>query len=135
MSPAQPQSPGPPPARPPRPPPPARPPPPLRVLVGAILRRHRERQGRTLRDVAEDARVSVPYLSEIERGRKEASSEVLGAVCRALGLGLVDLVGEAHAHLARAQGRVVLDLAAAPAPTPDRADGARLSRSEVRLAA
>lgn len=138
MSPSQPQSPVAPPARPARTARPARsarPEPPLRVLVGAILRRHRERQGRTLRDVAEDARVSVPYLSEIERGRKEASSEVLGAVCRALGLGLVDLVGEAHAHLARAQGRVVLDLAAAPAPTPDRADGARLSRSEVRLAA
>lgn len=88
--------------------------PPLRVLVGAILRGHRERQGRTLRDVAEDARVSVPYLSEVERGRKEASSEVLAAVCRALGLRLVDLVGEAHAHLARADGRVVLDLAGAP---------------------
>lgn len=97
-----------------------RPEPPLRVLVGAILRGHRERQGRTLRDVAEVARVSVPYLSEVERGRKEASSEVLGAVCRALGLGLVDLVGEAHAHLARAQGRVVLDLAAAAGPAEDR---------------
>jgi transcriptional regulator with XRE-family HTH domain len=89
--------------------------PPLRVLVGAILRRHRERQGRTLRDVADVARVSVPYLSEVERGRKEASSEVLAAVCRALGLRMVDLVGEAHAHLARAEGRVVLDLAAADA--------------------
>lgn len=98
----------------------SRPEPPLRVLVGAILRGHRERQGRTLRDVAEDARVSVPYLSEVERGRKEASSEVLSAVCRALGLGLVDLVGEAHAHLARAQGRVVLDLAAAAGPAGDR---------------
>lgn len=99
----------------------ARPEPPLRVLVGAILRGHRERQGRTLRDVAEVARVSVPYLSEVERGRKEASSEVLGAVCRALGLGLVDLVGEAHATLARAQGRVVLDLAAATGPAGERA--------------
>ncbi|RMI04869.1 helix-turn-helix domain-containing protein [Cellulomonas triticagri] len=92
---------------------PARPEPPLRVLVGAILRGHRERQGRTLRDVAGEARVSVPYLSEVERGRKEASSEVLGAVCRALGLRLVDLVGEAHARLAHADGRVVLDLTAA----------------------
>lgn len=92
----------------------ARPEPPLRVLVGAVLRRHRERQGRTLRDVADAARVSVPYLSEVERGRKEASSEVLGAVCRALGLRLVDLVGDAHAVLARAEGRVVVDLAAAP---------------------
>lgn len=90
----------------------------LRRLVGAILRERREDQGRTLRDVAVDARVSVAYLSEIERGRKEASSEVLVAVCGALGMRLVDLVGAAHAELARLEGRVVLDLAA-----PDR--GAR----------
>ncbi|MFC4613433.1 helix-turn-helix domain-containing protein [Cellulomonas algicola] len=83
----------------------------LRRLVGAILRERREDQGRTLRDVAVDARVSVAYLSEIERGRKEASSEVLVAVCRALGMRLVDLVGAAHAELARAEGRVVVDLA------------------------
>lgn len=119
-------------------PPAPRPEPPLRVLVGAVLRRHRERQGRTLRDVAEAARVSVPYLSEVERGRKEASSEVLGAVCRALGLRLVDLVGDAHAVLARAEGRVVVDLAGTPGPglapvTPlPSHDGAR---SAVLLAA
>ncbi|WP_273652908.1 helix-turn-helix domain-containing protein [Cellulomonas fimi] len=83
----------------------------LRRLVGAILRERREDQGRTLRDVAVDARVSVAYLSEIERGRKEASSEVLVAVCRALGMRLVDLVGAAHSELARAEGRVVVDLA------------------------
>ncbi|WP_217615608.1 helix-turn-helix domain-containing protein [Cellulomonas sp. GbtcB1] len=104
----------------------ARPEPPLRVLVGAVLRRHRERQGRTLRDVADAARVSVPYLSVVERGRKEASSEVLGAVCRALGLRLVDLVGDAHAVLARAEGRVVVDLAAAP--VAGATDGAGLAR-------
>jgi transcriptional regulator with XRE-family HTH domain len=114
--------------QPPAVPAPPRPPvvrtePPLRVLVGAILRGHRERQGRTLRDVADDARVSVPYLSEVERGRKEASSEVLAAVCRALGLGLVDLIGDAHTQLARAHGRVVLDLAAAAGPAADRRDG------------
>jgi len=84
----------------------------LRHLVGAILRARREDQGRTLRDVAESARVSVAYLSEVERGRKEPSSEVLVAVCRALGLRLVDLVGAAHAELARADGRVVVDLTA-----------------------
>ena len=84
----------------------------LRTLVGAILRSRREDQGRTLRDVAESARVSVAYLSEVERGRKEPSSEVLVAVCRALGLRLVDLVGAAHAELARADGRVVVDLTA-----------------------
>jgi transcriptional regulator with XRE-family HTH domain len=88
----------------------------LRRLVGAILRARREAQGRTLRDVAVEARVSVAYLSEIERGRKEASSEVLVAVCGALGMGLVDLLAEAHRTLVgHAQ---VLDLTAgAPSRT------------------
>ena len=68
--------------------------PPLRVLVGHVLRRHRSAQRRTLADVARDARVSTQYLSELERGRKEASSEVLAALCRALRLDLVDLLDE-----------------------------------------
>ncbi|MDA0565892.1 helix-turn-helix domain-containing protein [Streptomonospora sp. S1-112] len=79
----------------------------MRDLVGAALRRARLEQGRTLQDVAEAAQVSLPYLSEIERGRKEPSSEVLAAVYRALGLQLVDLVGDLHMRLR---------LAAAPAP-------------------
>ena len=49
------------------------------------------RQERTLADVADDAGVSTQYLSEVERGRKEPSSEILGAVSGALGLRLVDL--------------------------------------------
>ena len=73
----------------------------LRRLVGAVLRTRRESQGRTLRDVAASARVSVAYLSEVERGRKEASSEVLVAVCGALGMRLVDLVAAAHDELER----------------------------------
>jgi transcriptional regulator with XRE-family HTH domain len=72
----------------------------LRDLVGGILRRARREQRRTLADVAADARVSTAYLSEVERGRKEASSEVLAAVCEALGLRLVDLVERAWADLA-----------------------------------
>ncbi|MFD7022314.1 helix-turn-helix domain-containing protein [Promicromonospora sukumoe] len=72
----------------------------LRDLVGGILRRARREQRRTLADVATDARVSTAYLSEVERGRKEASSEVLAAVCEALGLRLVDLVERAWADLA-----------------------------------
>ncbi|PRX97740.1 helix-turn-helix domain-containing protein [Allonocardiopsis opalescens] len=71
----------------------------MRDLIGAALRRARVAQGRTLRDVAEAAQVSLPYLSEIERGRKEPSSEVLAAVYRALGLQLIDLVGELHTEL------------------------------------
>ncbi len=64
----------------------------LRDVVGGVLRRERLTQGRTLKDVAEAARISVPYLSELERGRKEASSEVLAAAARALGLGLGDVL-------------------------------------------
>lgn len=88
----------------------------LRRLVGAILRRRREAQGRTLRDVGTAARVSIAYLSEVERGRKEASSEVLVAVCGALGMRLVDLIGDAHAELAEISGHTtsarVIDLTA-----------------------
>ncbi|QKW23289.1 helix-turn-helix transcriptional regulator [Kitasatospora sp. NA04385] len=64
----------------------------LRDVVGGVLRRERLAQERTLKDVADAARISVPYLSELERGRKEASSEVLAAAARALGLGLGDVL-------------------------------------------
>jgi transcriptional regulator with XRE-family HTH domain len=62
-----------------------------REAVGHELREERHRQERTLADVAEQSGVSIQYLSEIERGRKEPSSEILGAVSGALGLRLVDL--------------------------------------------
>ncbi|MCC4318054.1 helix-turn-helix transcriptional regulator [Streptomyces malaysiensis subsp. malaysiensis] len=66
-----------------------------------MLRRERLAQQRTLKDVAEAARISMPYLSELERGRKEASSEVLAAAARALGLGLADLLAMAQGELIR----------------------------------
>ncbi|MEV5145673.1 helix-turn-helix transcriptional regulator [Streptomyces sp. NPDC052727] len=72
-----------------------------RDLVGEVLRRERQAQERTLKDVADAARISLPYLSEVERGRKEASSEVLAAAAHALGLGLGDLLSLAHGELAR----------------------------------
>lgn len=72
-----------------------------RDLVGGVLRRERRAQERTLKDVAEAARISMPYLSEIERGRKEASSEVLASAADALGLGLGDLLSRAHGELSR----------------------------------
>ncbi|GAA5031809.1 helix-turn-helix domain-containing protein [Streptomyces siamensis] len=72
-----------------------------RDLVGDVLRRERLAQERTLKDVAEEARISMPYLSELERGRKEASSEVLAAAARALGLGLTDLLSLAQDELVR----------------------------------
>ncbi|WP_235033019.1 helix-turn-helix domain-containing protein [Streptomyces sp. WAC05374] len=70
-----------------------------RHVVGDVLRRERLAQGRTLKDVAEAARISMPYLSELERGRKEASSEVLAAAAHALGLGLADLLSLAQDRL------------------------------------
>lgn len=72
-----------------------------RDVVGDVLRRERLAQERTLKDVAEAARISMPYLSELERGRKEASSEVLAAAGRALGLGLGDLLALGQRELAR----------------------------------
>ncbi|GAA1902335.1 helix-turn-helix transcriptional regulator [Streptomyces durmitorensis] len=72
-----------------------------RDVVGDVLRRERQAQERTLKDVAEAARISMPYLSELERGRKEASSEVLAAGARALGLSLADLLSLAQTELSR----------------------------------
>ncbi|WP_338693418.1 helix-turn-helix transcriptional regulator [Streptomyces sp. Q6] len=73
-----------------------------RHIVGDVLRRQRRAQGRTLQDVADVAGISMPYLSEVERGRKEASSEMLAAAAGALGLGLVDVLALAQGELTRA---------------------------------
>ena len=72
----------------------------LRTMIGEVLRRTRLAQGRTLADVARAARVSMPYLSEVERGRKEASSEVLAAICDALRLDLSELLAGVGRDLA-----------------------------------
>lgn len=64
----------------------------LRDVIGDVLRDERTRQDRTLTDVAREAAVSVPYLSEIERGRKEVSSDLLDAVVGALDLELADVL-------------------------------------------
>lgn len=76
-----------------------------RHLVGDVLRKERQAQERTLKDVADAARISMPYLSEVERGRKEASSEVLAAAAGALGLGLGGLLARTHAELVRVTSR------------------------------
>ena len=96
----------------PRPQPPAQPL--LRTTLGHLLRRARREQNRTLADVARAARVSMPYLSELERGRKEASSEVLAAVCDALRIELSDLLAAAGRDLVghRARRGQVVRLAA-----------------------
>ena len=60
----------------------------LRQVIGDELRRRRQDQGRTLRDVSAVAAVSLGYLSEVERGQKEASSELLQSISQALGVPL-----------------------------------------------
>jgi transcriptional regulator with XRE-family HTH domain len=77
----------------------------LRTLLGEVLRQARHSQRRTLADVAGAARVSMPYLSELERGRKEASSEVLAAVCDALRIELSDVLAEVGRELAAERAR------------------------------
>ena len=79
-----------------------------RDAVGRELRGERRQQGRTLQDVAGEAGVSTQYLSEVERGRKEPSSEVLGAVAGALGLRLADLTSRVSRSLGGVDGPVCL---------------------------
>jgi transcriptional regulator with XRE-family HTH domain len=85
----------------------------LRTQLGNTLRGHRQRQRRTLRDVSGAARVSLGYLSEVERGQKEASSELLASICDALDLELADLLAEVSLELRVAGGGAVRPLPAA----------------------
>ncbi|GAA2458004.1 hypothetical protein GCM10010191_92210 [Actinomadura vinacea] len=75
----------------------------LRQLLGDVLRQLRLRQGRTLREVSAAARVSLGYLSEVERGQKEASSELLSSICKALGVPLSHVLREVADQLALAE--------------------------------
>ncbi|MGY1603831.1 helix-turn-helix domain-containing protein [Geodermatophilus sp. SYSU D00815] len=76
----------------------------LRTQLGNTLRGHRLRQRRTLRDVSGKARVSLGYLSEVERGQKEASSELLASICDALDVELADLLVEVSTSLRHDSG-------------------------------
>jgi transcriptional regulator with XRE-family HTH domain len=113
----------------------------LRTVIGATLRRRRQAQARTLREVADDAGVSLTYLSEVERGRKEPSSEVLEAVCAALGLILADLLFEVAEELVHLEARNALPAigfipqrpgAIPPRELPDRAVPARPASALAR---
>lgn len=73
----------------------------LREVIGDVLRGARTGQGRTLREVSDAARVSLGYLSEVERGRKEASSELLSAICDALEIPMSRVLFDAGEQLAR----------------------------------
>ncbi len=76
----------------------------LREVLGAQLRRTRLLQGRTLRDVSAAASVSLGYLSEVERGEKEASSEMLLAICGALGVSLSAVLATVADDIAALEG-------------------------------
>jgi transcriptional regulator with XRE-family HTH domain len=86
----------------------------LRTHIGSTLRQARISQGRTLRDVAKAARVSLGYLSEVERGQKEASSELLNSICQALELSLFEVISDVSIaiHTTEAPSLTVVEAAA-----------------------
>lgn len=106
----------------------------LRHAIGSVLRRIRTERGTTLRQLSEESRVSVPYLSEIERGRKEASSEILAALCRVLDVTEGELLTNVAAEFAEAQ---VLTLVPEreTVPTPPELHPAAVESGIVALAA
>ncbi len=79
----------------------------VRRLLGEVLRQQRHQQGRTLRDVSAEARVSMGYISEIERGQKEASSECLAAICTALDVPLSVVLAEVSDDMALEEAAMV----------------------------
>ncbi|RKS20621.1 helix-turn-helix protein [Arthrobacter sp. AG1021] len=81
----------------------------LRHEIGDVLRDVRQRQGRTLREVSHSARVSLGYLSEVERGQKEASSELLSSICSALEIPLSLMLREVSERVALAEGIAIPD--------------------------
>src|SRR5260221_5795066 len=105
----------------------------VRSLRGDALRRLRLREGRTLREVSAAARVSLGYLSEVERGQKEASSELLASICGALGAPLSQVLREVSDNFALAELQsepVYAGVGEARVPEPDvvAADQVRLGQ-------
>ena len=84
----------------------------LRRLLGDVLRAQRIERGMTLREVSAAAMVSLGYISEIERGQKEASSELLASLCAALDMPLSAVLREVSDAVALEEGLV------APTPIP-----------------
>ena len=76
----------------------------FRRLLGDVLRERRVQRGLTLREVSAQARVSLGYISEIERGQKEASSELLASICGALALPLSQVLIDVSNRMAESEG-------------------------------
>lgn len=110
----------------------------IRRLLGDVLRRKRQDEGRTLRQLAAEARISPGYLSEIERGQKEPSSELLAAICDALDIKLSDLLREVSVDLAAAELAARIEAervgVSGTAPVPQARVGATPVKSGVALA-
>ena len=85
----------------------------FRASLGDVLRAERMRQGMTLRELSSSARVSLGYISEIERGQKEASSELLAALCEALDVPLSGVLREVSEHVESQE--LALEAVTAPA--------------------
>jgi len=81
----------------------------LREAFGSVIREHRVESGRTLREVSSDAQMALGYLSEVERGQKEPSSEVLASLCQAMNLPLVVLLSKVAAIMQEFEGPVIPD--------------------------
>ncbi len=97
----------------------------LRQEIGDVLRDARREQGRTLREVSSIARVSLGYLSEVERGQKEASSELLASICGALAVPLSSVLHQVSERVALAEGispRLSVDDVRVPDTVPDDLD-------------
>lgn len=90
----------------------------LRQEIGDVLRDARRQQGRTLREVSSVARVSLGYLSEVERGQKEASSELLASICGALEVPLSSVLHVVSKRVAAAESLVMGDMQV-PDTVPD----------------
>lgn len=86
----------------------------VREVIGDVLRRARTSQGRTLREVSDSARVSLGYLSEVERGRKEPSSELLNAICDALQVPLSTVLLDAGEQMEREERSIGAPTSAGP---------------------
>ena len=103
----------------------------LRQLLGDVLRQLRLRQGRTLREVSAAARVSLGYLSEVERGQKEASSELLASICKALGVPLSHVLRDVSDQLALAELQHEPVMAGAPPEHERLDDSERISAESI----
>lgn len=98
----------------------------LRRTLGEILRRHRTAQHRTLRDVSDGARVSLGYLSEVERGQKEPSSELLSSICGALDIPLSAVLREASDDVVLAEMAAAMATSGGTSQILNRRVGGRL---------